>query len=332
MSIRKLADGKWQIDVYENGRRGKRYRTVFYGTEYEANIAEREEKMALGVAPASPDIIAGIVGPYLEWVRNNQSPMTYRDKYRMLNGPLLSFFGKFRPARINRHLIEDYKNYRLKTIGKKYREINLELMTLSAMIRWHYDLEDIEAAPLPRYKRLPYKRPLPEYLSEDEIRRFMTQLSPWHYAFCSCMYYAGMRFQEVAALRWRDVHDKHLRVLGKGNKERLIPISPALHKALDAYITTAVVTADTDLVFPSPVTGGQITTIKSAIRLAKSRAGITRRLTPHMLRHAFATHLLERGGDLRSIQMLLGHADISTTQIYTNLAMPHLANTINRLR
>ena len=159
----------------------------------------------------------------------------------------------------------------------------------------------------------------------------MAQLSPWHFAFCSCMYYAGMRFQEVAALRRRDVHDTHIRVMGKGSKERLIPISPGLRKALDGY-SESVVTVDTDLVFPSPVTGRQITTIKSAMRLAKKRAGIDRRITPHMLRHAFATHLLERGGDLRSIQMLLGHADISTTQIYTNVAIPHLANTINRLK
>jgi len=331
MSIRKLADGKWQVDVYEAGRKGKRIREVFYGTESEAHAYERDKKLVLGVPLAGPDIIAGIVGPYLEWVRNNQSPMTYHSKKLFLNGPILTFFGKYNPGRITRRILENYKTTRLDAVGKRYREINLELISLSAMIRWHYDLEGIDAPPLPKFKKLPYKRPLPTYLSEDEIHRFMAQLSPWHFAFCSCMYYAGMRFQEVAALRRRDVHDTHIRVMGKGSKERLIPISPALRKALDGY-SESVVTVDTDLVFPSPVTGLQITTIKSAMRLAKKRAGIDRRITPHMLRHAFATHLLERGGDLRSIQMLLGHADISTTQIYTNVAIPHLANTINRLK
>jgi len=333
MSIRKLEDGKYQIDVYEDGRKGGRIRKVFYGSVQDANLYERDLKAELGHAPAGTDTVAGIITPYLEWVKREQAPPTYLIKWRMLNGAILSFFGKYIPSRITKRVIESYKKTRVDTVGKKYREINLELITLSGMIRWYYDLENIDTDPLPRYRKLPYKRPLPEYLSVSEVQVFIGQMSPFHLAFCGCLYYAGMRFQEVATLGLGDMHPHHLRVTGKGSKERLAPISPPLREALDKYLAirkeAGIVS---DLVFPSPVTGGQVTSIRSAIRGAKKRAKITRRLTAHMLRHAFATHLLEGGADLRSVQLLLGHSSIGTTEIYLNVAMPHLQKAVNLLK
>jgi integrase/recombinase XerD len=335
MSVRKLADRKYQIDIYENGRKGKRIREVFYGTETEANLYERETKAMLGIPIADTSVIAGIIAPYLEWVNNHQAKRTYDDKFWMLNGAILTFFGKYRPGQITKRIIENYKNQRLAAIGKKHRTINKELTCLSHMIRWHYEMENIDEAPLPRHKKLPYKRPLPEYLSGDEIKQFIGALSVYHYAFCCCMYYGGLRFHEVAGLRERDIHETHLVIHGKGNKTRLIPISDPLRDALIAYfLKSPVVTIEgvvNDLVFPSPVTGKKIISIRKAMGLAKKRAGIDRRITPHMLRHAFATHLLEKGADLRSIQILLGHSSINTTQIYTNVAFPHLQTTVDRL-
>jgi len=331
MSVRKLAEGKWQIDIYENGRKGRRIREVYYGTEYEANLLEREMKVKYGVPSADVSTIAGIVAPYLVHVKNHQAARTYGEKFRMLNGPIFTFFGRVKPSGITPQFLEAYKNKRIGDIGKKHRQINLELTALSAMIRWHYDQLNIAAEPLPRHKMLPYKRPLPEYLSPEEIRQFVGSLSVMHYAICCCMYYGGLRFQEVAALRERDIHDTHLVVTGKGNKVRLIPISEPLREALMAHFLSTTQIFN-DLVFHSPVTGKKITSIKTAIRGAKRRAGIDRRITPHMLRHAFATHLLEKGADLRSIQLLLGHESIKTTQIYTNMAMPHLQVTVDRLK
>lgn len=80
MSVRKLAEGKWQIDVYENGREGKRIREVYYGTESEANEYEREMKTMLGIPAADTSVVAGIIAPYLEWVKNHQAERTYNDK------------------------------------------------------------------------------------------------------------------------------------------------------------------------------------------------------------------------------------------------------------
>jgi len=332
MSVRKLGEGKWQIDVYVNGRKGKRIREVYYGTESEANEYERETKAMLGIPAADTSVVGGIIAPYLEWVNNHQAERTYTEKHRILNGPILTFFGKYHPGQITKRLLENYKSKRLDDIGKKHRQINMEISYFSAMIRWHYEMEDIDADPLPRHKKLPYKRPLPKYLSEEEVRQFVGALSTFHYAFCGCMYYGGMRFHEVAKLRERNIHgESHIVVNGKGNKTRLIPISEPLLEALKAHFLKADQIFN-DLVFHSPITGKKITSIKKAVKLAKKRSGIDRQITPHMLRHAFATHLLEKGADLRSIQMLLGHSSIKTTQIYTNVAFPHLQDTVDRLK
>ncbi len=339
MSVRRIGENKYQIDVYEAGRKGKRIRKIIEGTEVDANQLERDIKLALGQTPYKTETIAALIEPYLEWVKTDQSDRTYTEKYKMLNGHILSFFGKFMPPEITRRHIDAYKKYRLDEIGKKHRQINLEITTLSAMIRWHYDLEGIDDAPLPRHKKLPYKRPLPQYLSREEVDRFIGAMSIFHVAFCGCMYYAGMRFQEVATLKLGSLHETHIKVMGKGSKIRLVPISGTLRGILDRYLEGRAQLAEknekiagSDLVFPSAKTGRPLTSIKTAIRLALGRAEIGRKITPHMLRHAFATHLLEGGGDLRSIQMLLGHAQISTTQIYTNVAMPHLRHTVELLK
>lgn len=121
MAVRKLADGKWLIDIYENGRHGKRYRSVFYGTEYEANIAERDLKKELGAVVNSTATIAGLIEPYLDWAQKHLAEKTYIEKYRMINGPVLSYFGKYSTGQITKRVLENYKTVRLNEIGKKHR-------------------------------------------------------------------------------------------------------------------------------------------------------------------------------------------------------------------
>jgi site-specific recombinase XerD len=336
MSVRRLAEGKWQIDVYENGRKGQRIRKVYYGTEVRANLFELELKTTLGIMPKTDDTVGQIIAPYLEWVKKHQAEDTYKGKYKLLNGPILTFFRNYHPDLITDRNIDAYQTKRLAESPGRRRVINLEITYLSAMIKWWNNRRGVRKRPLPEHDKLPYKKPLPEYLSIKEVNDLIAEFSTFHWAFCSCMYYGGMRFNEVASLRDRDIFETHLRVTGKGSKERLVPISEPLRKALRNYLLKSpVVKVDgvvSELVFPSTVTGRKITSIRSAIRGAKRRAGIDRRITAHMLRHAFATHLLEQGGDLRAIQMLLGHASISTTEIYTNITMPHLQATVDRLK
>ncbi len=141
-----------------------------------------------------------------------------------------------------------------------------------------------------------------------------------------------MRKNEVFNLRWIDIFFEYnlIRVTkGKGNKERFIPMSSHLKQAL---VTLKRIKTDANpLVFPSPVTGKPLTDIRKAIKRIAKKAGINRPIKPHQLRHTFATHLLEQGIDIRAIQALLGHEQITTTMIYTKVALPVLQNAIHVL-
>ena len=130
---------------------------------------------------------------------------------------------------------------------------------------------------------------------------------------------------------------RYIRIRGKGDKERIIPMTDMLHDALvpmfDPYLRTHLkkIGHNVKLVFPSLRTGQKLTDIRRAIWGAMSRAGIKKRITPHMLRHSFATHLLEADKDLRTIQELLGHEEITTTQIYTHVSQIRKRDAIDAL-
>lgn len=145
------------------------------------------------------------------------------------------------------------------------------------------------------------------------------------------MYDAGLRVGELVALRTGslDLETGVVRVLGKGRKERLVPLGePALHlvgRYLEEARPSLTGGRRTDMLFPGregrPLSRQWVW--KTLVR-SVARAGIAKRVTPHTLRHSFATHLLENGADLRAVQLLLGHADIGTTQIYTHVSRERL--------
>ena len=146
------------------------------------------------------------------------------------------------------------------------------------------------------------------------------------------MYEAGLRWKEVTNLSWDDVDlDNEMIMLRttKGNRNRAIPITPLFKEALIKVLKGKVIEAGI-LVFPSPVTGRPFNNISKALQSAAERAGITKKVHPHLLRHSYATHVLESGGDLRTLQALLGHRDIQTTQIYTHVMTQHLKATMKR--
>ncbi len=144
-------------------------------------------------------------------------------------------------------------------------------------------------------------------------------------------YSCGLRLSELTGLNMLDIQldEAMLRVLGKGNKQRDIPIGSFAIKALQQWLDCRhrLVTSNELSVFVSQ-RGTRISQRMVEYRLKKwaTEKGLSIHLHPHMLRHAFASHMLESSGDLRAVQELLGHADISTTQIYTHLDFQHLAN------
>jgi integrase/recombinase XerD len=188
-------------------------------------------------------------------------------------------------------------------------------------------------------------RPLPKVLSREEIERLFERLMDRDGAsalrlltLVELAYASGLRVSELLALRVEPFRrdPDHLIVRGKGGKERLAPIGPAARRAVQAWLATRDASRkpkapDSPWLFPSTGASGHLTPRRFAQLLEQAAldAGLERgRVTPHVLRHAFATHLLEGGADLRVVQTLLGHADISTTQIYTHVARDHLARVV----
>lgn len=175
---------------------------------------------------------------------------------------------------------------------------------------------------------------LPTVLSIDEVLRLLNSVkddTPYHMrnkAMLELVYATGLRVSELVNLRLIDLHltNKMISTVGKGNKERIIPINDYALKILRRYL----IEARPKLVIPSKDQGfvflnnhGTAISRQSFFLILKElakEAGITKEISPHTLRHSFATHLLEAGTDLRLIQEMLGHEDISTTQIYTHLS------------
>ncbi len=177
-----------------------------------------------------------------------------------------------------------------------------------------------------------HDKPLPVVLSIDEVNNMISSidgkepLDLRNRAMMELLYACGLRISELLSLRLRDIHfmEKYLDVIGKGDKERQVPIGEMALSALRSYIETArgelIKNNKSDLVFFN-YKGEEMSRqgfFKYIKKLAKE-CGIEKEISPHTIRHSFATHLLEGGTDLRIVQELLGHEDISTTQIYTHL-------------
>ena len=337
--MRQKDNGKWEI-VISHGRSERRYFT-FEGCYDDAVEFEREIKRSLGgKIKAGSESINSFAEAYLEWVQNHQTAKTLHDKKRMLFGSILAFFGKLAPSYITPILLEAFKKKRKAEIHSKSakggnRQINLELDCLNALVKWGAEYRYCSDTAL-RIKHLPYKRPIPEVLTKDELISLLKFASPFYRALLLCLYHAGMRKHEAQTLVWSRVNfeGSYIRVYGKGNKERIIPMSPLLAETLKQHKDRkkrGKDTASSSYVFPSRITGLPLTDIRRGIEFAKAKAKITKRVTPHMLRHSFATHLLEAGNNLRTIQELLGHAEIGTTQIYTHVAHFQKEKAINSL-
>lgn len=178
---------------------------------------------------------------------------------------------------------------------------------------------------------------LPSILTAREVERLLVSPAGESVAalrdraMLELLYATGLRVSELVSLKIRDVNLNagYLLTLGKGKKERLVPIGESARQAVAAYVLALQLkcasSRDSEHLFLSRL-GGKMSrqAFWNIIKKRSYEAGIVRNISPHTLRHSFATHLLENGADLRSVQIMLGHADLSTTQIYTHVTRERL--------
>jgi integrase/recombinase XerD len=171
---------------------------------------------------------------------------------------------------------------------------------------------------------------IPEVLTFQEVEQLLkmpdssTQQGALDRAVFEVIYASGLRVSEVCGLNLSDLDDGFVRVKGKGGKERLVPIAGAAVCAVDHYLINFRKSEDPALFLLKDRKRIERTYVWARIKHYAKKAGITKRVSPHTLRHSFATHLLENGADLRVIQEMLGHANIATTDRYTHISQSHL--------
>ena len=217
--------------------------------------------------------------------------------------------------------------------GKSPRSVARYLSAYRQFYRWLVREGTITSDPVALIESPKMGRGLPKALSEAQVESLLaapdtgTLLGMRDRAMLELMYATGLRVSELVGLALSNLNLAQgvVRVIGKGQKERLVPIGDEAHSSLKVYLSSGRVEllkgVQTDSVFVTTRKAGM--TRQAFWYMVKRYAAIcsiSQKLSPHMLRHSFATHLLNHGADLRVVQLLLGHSDLSTTQIYTHIA------------
>ena len=286
------------------------------------------------IVSEDPAVAAYIDSLWLEKGLSAHSLSAYRTD-------LQSFAGFLQPRRLgvlqaSRSDVLDYLSWRLQQ-GFKVRSTARALSCLRGFYRHALRQHQVALDPTLDVAMPQLGRPLPKSLSERDVEALLAApdtgeaLGMRDRAMLELLYASGLRVSELVGLRLDQVNLRQgvVRVTGKGNKERLVPLGEEALGWLESYLEQArdelLGGRADDIVFPSrrgqPMTRQ---TFWHRIKQHALQAGISSSLSPHTLRHAFATHLLNHGADLRVVQLLLGHSDLSTTQIYTHVARHRL--------
>lgn len=226
--------------------------------------------------------------------------------------------------------------------GVGARSLARKLSAVKSFYRWLAEREGFEATAVLSTRTPKFQNKLPRPLARDAARAMidtveMQSASDWvaarDVAVVTLLYGCGLRISEALGLTGADAPlPQVLRIIGKGGKERIVPVLPAAREAVDAYLRLCPHSLTPDMPIFRGVRGGVLSprAIQGVMARARMQLGLPATATPHAMRHSFATHLLEAGGDLRTIQELLGHASLSTTQAYTAVDTARLMEVYNR--
>lgn len=244
----------------------------------------------------------------------------------------------------------DFRRFLSSLSGAGYAKttVNRRLSAVRSFYSWLVREGVIESNPAAVVSSPKLPKPLPHVLSQEDVEKLLkcadasTPAGALDAALVELLYASGARIGEVASLDVDriDFSDKSVRLFGKGSKERIVPLYPAALHALDAYLAharpvllanhkgglTAEEAADAQRALFINARGARMSERSLRVRFEKllAQAGLAGMATPHTMRHTFATEVLDGGADLRSVQEMLGHASLSTTQIYTHLTPERL--------
>ena len=229
-----------------------------------------------------------------------------------------------------------------RSAGTGSRSLARKLSSVKSFYRWLATREGFEPTAVLAVRAPKFQKKLPRPLAQDAARAVIETVelqstSDWvaarDVAVVTLLYGCGLRISEALSLTSGDAPlPQVLRIKGKGEKERVVPVIPAARDAVDRYLDLCPHPQMQDAPLFRGQRGGALNPRQIQGVMARTRAqlGLPASATPHALRHSFATHLLEAGGDLRAIQELLGHASLSTTQAYTAVDTAHLMEVYNR--
>jgi integrase/recombinase XerC len=267
-------------------------------------------------------------------VRNYRAAIANFVAWMEANGKWEGEFAAVRPIQVRSFLVDQGRN-------KARRTLHNHVSGLRAFYRYLRKHGVVESNPFSAVTLPKLEKPLPKFLTERQMRQLLdAPFQLWKdgkigefEAFrdsliLELLYGGGLRVSELCGLNHGNVDSSQgvARVLGKGRKERLCPLGPIAVRCLKAFVQRFDLTAD----IASPVVpqrnGKRMEPrqIQKLLKIHLAAAGLPLDMTPHKLRHSFATHMLDGGADLRAVQELLGHANLSTTQIYTHVSIARL--------
>lgn len=229
-----------------------------------------------------------------------------------------------------------------RTQGVGARSMARKLSAVKSFYRWLSEREGFDATAVLAARAPKFQRKLPRPLAEDAAAELIDTLdmqsaTPWvalrDQAVVTLLYGCGLRISEALGLTGRDAPlAETLRITGKGGKERIVPVIAPARDAVDAYLAACPFRPEPEEPLFRGVRGGPLSprAVQKVVAQVREQLGLPASVTPHAMRHSFATHLLNAGGDLRAIQELLGHSSLSTTQAYTAVDASRLMDVYRR--
>ncbi|MCQ9120474.1 tyrosine recombinase XerC [Rodentibacter pneumotropicus] len=275
---------------------------------------------------------------YLDYLRIERqvSPHTLRNYQRQLEAVLILLaeqniqnWQQITPSVVRFILAQSKKE------GLKEKSLALRLSALRMFLSYLVQLGKLKANPATGISAPKQNKRLPKNIDGDQIQQLLANDSKEPIdirdrAILELMYSSGLRLSEVQGLDLSSINTRtrEVRVLGKGNKERIVPFGRYASHALQQWLKVRLLFNPKDEALFVSQLGNRIShrAIQKRLETWGIRQGLNSHLNPHKLRHSFATHMLEASSDLRAVQELLGHSNLSTTQIYTHLNFQHLAD------